>query len=231
MPNKTHLKHADLITCSGYAQLEYLEQFIEKEKLVYLPLGVDTNFFSVPKYSEERNKNLIICVGNNRRDYKTLKKIYIRIKNKNPNIKLKLAGSKPGKKYFIDYPEVEFLPFLDDIKFRNLFREASLLILPLLEGGSSQTLNESLSCGLPVVTNKFPNLTDYTKTEAVIEHAPGDYKNMANTCINLLRDKKKLYVMSLAGRKHMENFDFFKIKNKLIDIYSNYLNINIKMDK
>ena len=231
MPCKIHLQNADLITCSGYAQIEYLQQFIDKKKLVYLPLGVDTNFFSTPKYFEDRDENLIICIGNNRRDYKTLKKIYLRLKNNNPNIKLKLAGSNPGKKYFTDFPEVEFLPFLDDIRFRNLFREASLLILPLLEGGSSQTLNESLSCGLPVVTNKFPNLTDYTKTEAVVEHSPGDYKSMANTCINLLSDKKKLCIMSAAGRKHMERFDFYKIKNKLIDIYANYLKINIKMDK
>ena len=45
MPNKIHLRAADLITCSGYAQLEYLKQFIDSEMLVHLPLGVDTKFF------------------------------------------------------------------------------------------------------------------------------------------------------------------------------------------
>ena len=29
------------------------------------------------------------------------------------------------------------------------------LILPLLEGGSSQTVNEALASGLPIVTNEF----------------------------------------------------------------------------
>ncbi len=231
MPNKLHLKNADLITCSGYAQLEYLQKFIDKKKLVYLPLGVDTIFFSTPKHFKERNENLIVCIGNNRRDYKTLKKVYLRIKENLPNIKLKLAGSTPGKFFFSDNPEVEFLPFLEDVEFRNLFRKASLLILPLLEGGSSQTLNEALSCGLPVITNKFPNLSDYTKTEAVIEHHPGDYEGMAKSCIDLLKNKKKLSAMSDAGRKHIKKFDFIEIKNKLIDIYSEQLGIKIKMDK
>ena len=101
----------------------------------------------------------------------------------------------------------------------------------MLEGGSSQTLNEALSCGVPVVTNKFPNLSDYTKTEAVVEHFPGDYKSMAKTCIELLNNKKKHSRMSNEGRKHIEEFDFLNIKSKLLEIYQKHLNITIKMDR
>ena len=92
----------------------------------------------------------MVCIGNNRRDYITLKNISA-IKIIKSNIKLKLAGSKPGKVYFSDRPEVEFLPFLTDAEFRDLTIRL-VLILPLLEGGSSQTVNEALSCGLPIVT-------------------------------------------------------------------------------
>ena len=230
MPNKFHLQNADLITCSGKAQLEYLKQFIDKKKLAYLPLGVDTNFFTLPKNNNYRDKDLIICIGNNRRDYKILKKVYLRLKSIKPNIKLKLAGSEPGKSFFTDLPEVEFFPFLDDLKFRKLYRKASLLVLPLLEGGSSQTLNEALACGLPIITNKFPNLSDYTKTNAVIQHTPGDYIGMSDTCLEVLDNKKKHLEMSNAARRHILKFDFVNIKDKLINIYSDYLDLNIVVD-
>ena len=74
MPNKRHLKKADLITCSGKAQIDYLSTFISSNKLAYLPLGIDTKSFRPLKGKNNRDKNLVICVGNNRRDYSTLKK-------------------------------------------------------------------------------------------------------------------------------------------------------------
>ena len=46
MPNKLHLKNADLITCSGKAQIDYLSKYINDDKLAYLPLGIDTKSFS-----------------------------------------------------------------------------------------------------------------------------------------------------------------------------------------
>ena len=228
MPIKDHLQSADLITCSGYAQLEYLKQFINPEILVYLPLGVDTKFFHFSDNLNKRDKNLIVCIGNNRRDYATLKKIYLMLKISNPDIKLKLAGSKHGRVYFKDTPEVEFLPFLNDKEFRSLYHRASVLILPLLEGGSSQTVNEALSSGLPIVTNKFPNLSDYTKTNSVIKHLPGDYKNMAKSCLNILNNRQKFLKKSLEGRKYIEKYEFQNIKSKLIEIYRNKLGLDLE---
>tara|TARA_B100000900_G_scaffold131157_1_gene110959 strand:- start:1381 stop:2445 length:1065 start_codon:yes stop_codon:yes gene_type:complete len=230
MPNKSHLQEADLITCSGYAQLDYLKQFIDEKKLAYLPLGVDTNFFSFANISNRRDKNLIVCIGNNRRDYATLKNIYLKIKLSIPHIKLKLAGAKPGKVYFKDLPEVEFLPFLNDIEFRDLYRKASLLVLPLLEGGSSQTINEALSSGLPIVTNDHPNLSDYTRTGAVIKHQQGDYNGMANSCIKILSNEKELLKMAKLGRRFIEKYDFINIKNKLLEIYSKNLDLNLEIN-
>lgn len=230
MPNKIHLQKADLITCSGHAQLEYLKQFIDDKKLAYLPLGVDTKFFSYGTLKNERDKNLIVCIGNNRRDYATLKKIYLKVKESIPNIKLKLAGASPGKEYFKKLPEVEFLPFLNDIEFRDLYRKASLLVLPLLEGGSSQTINEALSSGLPIITNKHPNLSDYTEIDAVIKHSQGDYNAMANSCIEILNDENKLFKMAKSGRRFIEKYDFENIKNKLIKIYDKNLGLSLEIN-
>ena len=227
MPNKIHLKKADLITCSGKAQIDYLSTFINSNKLAYLPLGVDTKSFRPLKGKNNRDKNLVICVGNNRRDYSTLKKIYLILKKKRPSIKLKLAGSLNAKDNFINHPEVEILPFLSEKKFRDLYNKASILVLPLLEGGSSQTLNEALSSGLPVITNSFPNLFDYTNTKAVLTFQPKDFRSMAHACLDLLDDDGRIDLMSKNARLHMLNYDNAMIKKKLMSIYTSYLGIKI----
>ena len=230
MPNKLHLKKADLITCSGRAQIDYLSTFISSNKLAYLPLGIDTKSFRPLKEKKNRDKNLVICVGNNRRDYNTLEKIYSILKKNRPSIKLKLAGSLNAKDNFTNHPEVEILPFLSEKKFRVLYNEASILILPLLEGGSSQTLNEALSSGLPVITNSFPNLLDYTNTKAVLSFQPKDFRGMAYACLDLLDDEKKINLMSKNARLHMLNYDNSIIKKKLIRIYKSYLGVKINED-
>ena len=74
MPHKRHLKDADLITCLSKAQIDYLSIFIIKIKLAYLPLGIDTKSFRPLKGRNNCDKNSVICVGNNRIDYSTLKK-------------------------------------------------------------------------------------------------------------------------------------------------------------
>ena len=227
MPNKIHLQNADLITCSGKAQIDYLSKYINVDKLAYLPLGIDTKSFSPSAEKVARDKNLVICVGNNRRDYKTLERIYRVLKKNRPNIQLKLAGSLQGKENFLSYPEVEFLPFLPEKEFRELYNRASILILPLLEGGSSQTLNEALSSGLPVITNAFPNLSDYINTSAVLSFPPKDFYSMARACIDLLEDENKINVMSKNARLHMLKYDNTIIKKELKIIYENYLGLKI----
>ena len=99
----------------------------------------------------------------------------------------------------------------------DLYHKASLLILPLLEGGSSQTLNEALSSGLPVITNNFPNLLDYTNTRGVMKFAQGDYHGMAYSCLNLLKDERKLMLMSKEARSDILKYDYSNIKEKHIN--------------
>ena len=97
-----------------------------------------------------------------------------------------------------------------------------------MEGGSSQTVNEALSSGLPIITNKFPNLSDYTKTNSVIKHLPGDYKKMAKSCLNILNNRQEFLKKSLEGRKYIEKYEFQNIRRRLIDIYRNKLGLNLE---
>ena len=159
-----------------------------------------------------------------------MRKVYLILKKNRPSVKLKLAGSLEAKDNFINHPEVEILPFLSEKKFRDLYNKASILILPLLEGGSSQTLNEALSSGLPVITNSFPNLLDYTNTKAVLTFQPKDFRSMAHACLDLLDDEKKINLMSETARLHMLNYDNAIIKKKLINIYKSYLGVKINED-
>ena len=212
MQNKIYLKKVDLIICSGKAQIYYLITLISSNKLAYLALGVETRSFGPLKGKNIHNKNLVISVVNNRRDYSSFKKIFLILKKQRPNIKLKLSGSLQAKDNFINHPKVEILPFLSEKKTIDLHNKASIHILLLLKGGSSQTLNEALSSGLPVIKNSFPSLLDYTNTNSVLLLQSKGFRSMAHACLDPLDDERVIDSISKNCCLEMVNYGNAMIK-------------------
>lgn len=229
IPDKSHLEKLDLITASGKKQMEYLSSFYPEEKIAFLPLGIDTKFYHplVNRESRVTNPSILLHVGNNRRDFKTLKDVFIRLQKQIPEIKLEMVGYKNGNSLFNNIKNVTFHPFVSDDDLLKLYQESSLLILPLLEGGSSQTLNEAMATGLPIVTNDLPNLEDYISKEAVFLSPPGDSESMASHCSRLLKQRKLWEESSHKAQLHAKQFDFQEIRKKIIDIYREYLGFEI----
>ena len=232
MPNKKHLEKLDLITASGKQQLEYLSHYYPRERIIFLPLGIDTDFYKPPSPNKciRKKKPILLHVGTNRRDFKTLKKIFSLVKIQIPDAQLQLVSGDGAKELFNDIENVIFYPFVSDAELLEIYQNSSVLILPLLEGGSSQTLNEAMATGLPVITNWLPNLEDYISDKATILCAKGDAESMAQECCNLLKDSNYWDDLSIKSIHHSKQFDFKNIKNQIIEMYREYLNYNIIRD-
>ena len=142
---------------------------------------------------------------------------------KRSGIKLKLAGSLQAKDNFINHPEVEIISFLSEKKFRDLYNKASILILPLLE----ETLNETFSSGLSVITTLFSNLFDYTNTKGIVSFQPKNFRSMAHVCLDLLDDSGRIDLISKNAHLNMLNYNNAIIKKKLLIIYTGHLGIKI----
>lgn len=231
MPNKSHLSKADLITCSGNQQMQYLSQFVSREKLVYLPLCVDTKFFS-PLENNYYSKNpILLQVGYNRRDFKLLREVYKKLKSHIPNLSLEMVvGNTNVEKVFNGLGGINYHPFLLKNDLKEIYQKASMLILPLKEGGSSQALNEALACGLPVVTNDFPFLMDYTDSDAIITCKPGNVNDMVSSCLDILQNEKHRKHLGQKAREHALQFDYTNIYDKLLDIYREKLGFNVLLE-
>ena len=229
MPSKQHLKKLDLITSSGKEQMEYLSEYVPKEKLAYLPLGVDTHIFKPieQKLNGDNSQKILLHVGTNRRDFHTLKEVFIRLKRMYPNIRLEMVGGINARELFSDVDDIIFHKFLSDHELVKVYQNATLLILPLIEGGSSQTLNEAMASGLPIVTNQLPNLIDYIAEDAVLLSQVGDIDQMVQHCYQLLTDQTKILVASNRVREHVLQYDYKYVRKKIIKLYKDHFNYKI----
>ena len=112
---------------------------------------------------------------------------------------------------------------LSDEELRAAYRAADLLVLPLLEGGSSNALNEALATGLPVVASALPNLADYAPAACVELVAPGDAVAFAEACRGLLVDDGRRRAAAAAARRHALTLDWREVKAELVDDYRRLL--------
>ncbi len=229
MPSKEHLRRLDLVLASGRRQMDYLKSFVDEHKIAYLPLGVDTSFFCPPADPARRWAGglRLLQVGVNRRDFSTLRMVFLRLKDKYPDLTLEMVGCRGAQDGFEGQPGITFHPFLNDEQLLDVYHRATLLILPLLEGGSSQALNEALATGLPVVTNQMPNLEDYASTEGVAMCPPGDADAMFRACDALLSSRERWEQASQHARRHMQQFDWGVIHERLLALYEQYLGLRV----
>jgi len=226
---KHHLKKLDLLIATGEEQKQYLSQFISQNKIAILPLGIDTDFYKPLNHPTERSKQIrLLHVGINRRDIKTLIKVFLYLQIKFPTIILEMVGGKSAKYLFKGIKNIKFHSFLSDKELLKVYQRSSLLILPLLEGHqSSQSLNEAMAVGLPIVTNNFPNLRNYIFKDYEFISPSENVEMMAEHCEKLLLDNDLWMETSRRLRHHSLQFNFTHIKEKLINIYKQYLNIKI----
>lgn len=225
MPRKAHLRKLDLVIASGRKQLDYLQSYVDEEHLAYLPLGVDTDFFIPPMDPTFRwqTPHHILQVGINRRDFAVAKQAFSQLRRLMPTLELHMVGCGEAQPFFEGMEGVVFHPMLTDEHLVAIYQRSLVLLLPLLEGGSSNALNEAFATGLPVVATHMPNLEDYVSAECVILCPPGNPDAMADACLTLLKDYDYWRTVSHAARKQSEKFNWRNIKEQLLSIYSSRL--------
>lgn len=217
MPDKSHLRHADLVLGTGAEQIEHLRRFVPDERLAYLPLGVDTDWFRPPQDAPPAPR--LLQVGKNRRDVAVLAEVFARLRRDRPDLRLLVVGYDELSDELGPVEGIDYSGHLDDAGLLAAYQGSTLLVLPLLEGGSSNALNEALATGLPVVATDVPNLVDYVGEGAVVLTPRGDAEAMADACAALMDDPARRSAASEAARRHASSLDWSEIRTALLDHY------------
>jgi glycosyltransferase involved in cell wall biosynthesis len=217
------------VIASGQRQMDYLKQYVDERRLVYLPLGVDCSFFKPPDVPSLRREDAprLLQVGINRRDFDTLRRVIEQLRIHYPNLRLEMVGCRDAQDQFAGDSSVVFHPFLSDEELLQVYQQSTVMLLPLLEGGSSNALNEAMATGLPVVATQMPNLEDYVSKEGVRLCPPGDAGAMTQACRELIDNRAAWEKASNAAVQHVSQFDWPNIKQQLLDHYEERLGLRV----
>jgi glycosyltransferase involved in cell wall biosynthesis len=211
------IQKLDLITVVSPDQIAYFRNYADAQRIRLILHGVDTNYFSPGFYPKSNQTFKCITVGHYLRDFSAIAKVA-----------RKLAG----------YAEIEFhlvsactqgLDQLSNIKVHKnvndselleLYRNADVLFLPLIQSTANNSLLEGIACGLPVISTMLNSVNSYVPgTEAVLvmDNDPG---LLADSIINLFENPETRLKMGEAARARAKQLSWQKIGPMYEALYS-----------
>lgn len=196
--NLHHFERADCIFAAGRAQVAFLRSVLPDVRVEFLPLGIDAEFFTP---AENGGDLMIVQSGVNRRDIPLALKVLDRLHAVYPNMRAEFIGCSSLKDGLAHRSYLTLHDYLDDIQLRDVYRRASFQILPLVDGGSSNSLNEGYACALPVVVTDLENIRDYVDPNASFLVNQGDSEGFFSSCLRLCEDTSLRYQMGQAARR------------------------------
>lgn len=201
----------------GINQVDFLKEWLQNEKVQFIPHGVDTLFFKPSdKPSEEKN---ILFVGQHLRDFDTFNNSIKVILELDPDVRVNVVLNKAYAKKIISNAAIRIHSGLNDVELRSIYQKATLLFLPLHDVTACNSILEALSCGLPIITTDVGSNAEYLKGTANVLVPATDVDVCVTAISELLQDDVKRSKISVSSRAKALTYDWTEVSDKVLDFY------------
>lgn len=236
-------KSKAVVTFSEYARQSIIRDYgIEEGKVSVVYAG--NNFNKMPD-SEGKNysNKTILFVGRDfyRKGGSTLIKAFRIVKSKIKDAKLIIAGSEPradtpnriktlydffGKKEndlkILNEEGIIVKGNLPHKELADLFREASIFVMPSVQENFGLVFLEAMSYKTPCIGTRvdaIPEIIDEGVTGCLVE--PNNHEELAERIIRLMEDEDLMKKMGTNGRKRVEKyFTWDHVVERMTDVFN-----------
>jgi glycosyltransferase involved in cell wall biosynthesis len=230
-PNPDIVSSLDAIIVLARQEISYFEQYLPG-RVYFIPHGVDIDFFR-PAVDSQRVKQAPRCIfsGKHLRDLQALAAVIETVLRQNPRIGFDIilpsdrrTSTDPYLMRMARHEQVCWHANLSDGQLRQLYQQASLLALPLLDSTTNNALLEAIACGLPVVSNDVGGMRDYTAENFADLFPIGDVDGLSQAILKLVGDPETWKQRSLCARKFAEeNLSWTRIAQMTGELYTKVL--------
>ncbi|GAA1940141.1 glycosyltransferase family 4 protein [Kitasatospora viridis] len=167
-------------------QRNFFADLLPPERVHLVPHGIDTTVFTPAASPPWPGRPLVLTVGWWLRDFDTLDAVHhILHQRHGRDVELAVVTREAAARHW--HPAVRVLEGISEQELIDLYRRASLLLLPLTGASANNALLEALSCGTPAVVTGIGGIPYYAGTNlAALLVPPGDAPSAATAVDTLL---------------------------------------------
>lgn len=217
------------------AQQAISSSLFSQYQIINIPNPIDTKTFSAFDKTKAReifnlplNKNIILfsaigAASDPRKGFNQLIEALNKIQNKNSE--LVIFGSNAPIENYILNKKTYYLGHLNtDEELRVLYSAADVMIVPSLQENLSNTIMESLACGIPVVSFNIGGNSDLIshKVNGYLA-TPYDTTDLAKGIDWILNASNYQQLSTAAREKVLSTFDSNLVADRYITLYKNIL--------
>lgn len=219
---------ADRIICyTETEKKELIDMGIKSQKIKVIHNGIDTDLF-VPSKETSFDKKSLLWVGRYAKgkgvDY--LIDAFNIVKSRHPEATLTMVGKGPEKDRIVQKihdlklsNSITMKDFVQNSELVGLYQESSVFVLPSLEEGVPRTILESMSCGIPVVCSKLPQLVDIVDGGGMLVPVK-DSQTLADRISEVISNSSLAEEFREKGRrKVVENYSWKDTVKKTVRLY------------
>lgn len=214
-----HLEKLSAVVCVGRNQQEFFEKIIGADRVFFGPLGVASDYFVPPQEIGSRDPNLCLIVGENYRDYPTLRGVIELVAYLRPQTMFVILTPPRNTELLGEHPNLTYLSGISEEELLHLYQSASVLLMPLHDATANNAILEGMSCGLPIVVTDVGAVRDYVDPGCGMLVPPYQARTMAEAVIDILDNESARAKMSSKCREHALQFSWEKSVGKLKSVY------------
>jgi len=225
------LNSADCVICYTDEEKQVLNKLgVEENKIVVIPNGVDTCFFTPSSKLNSSSKLLWVgrFVRGKRPDIPI--KAMMNIQKEIPGASLRMVGSGPLKSYCCNLVNkyrlsrsIQFLSNVSEEQLLRLYRESSVVLLSSEQEGVPRTILEALSCSTPVVVSDLPQIRPIVRN-CGFYYRVGDLGEMVEKTLELLLTPRLRFKFGRIGRRKVcENYSWNRFVDRTLKLYESLI--------
>lgn len=218
--DQEHLKLIDLVIVVSRASSPVFEKVLGKDKVVFIPHGVDVDFFRPLSSDHDCGRFRCLFVGSHLRDFELLAALASRALHAMPDVSFEVVTLEQDFHHFTGLPNVRLHSGVSDSALRSLYQNCDLLLMPLKDATANNSILEALACGMPILVTDLPGVRDYVNEDMAVFTPPGDLQAMEQSLERLKSDATHRREMAHAARLQAERFSFARIADLTQKAYS-----------